>query len=170
MAADSTSIDAVLPPSASIRSTLDPTLAEASSVILYGWVAAVEPGVQRLLLRRGEHHVEVLCPHLPPGSTPPRPESAVRVRGHWITEPAEAGECATFACEALDVLGPSENLPFVPGTRLAASASTRARYRYLEFRDPTVQRTLRQRHAFVRAVSSYLDGQGFVSVETPMLA
>lgn len=80
----------------------------------------------------------------------------------------------------LEVLSKSNTLPFpiseksmVAGTAVKRDESIaedlRLQYRYLDLRRPTMQDHLIKRHRIVKAVRDYLDEQGFVEVETPML-
>ncbi len=55
---------------------------------------------------------------------------------------------------------PEEELP---------SEELRLRHRVLDLRRPELQRALRLRHALVLAARNYMDGLGFVEVETPIL-
>ena len=50
-----------------------------------------------------------------------------------------------------------------------ASEELRLRHRVLDLRRPELQRALRLRHALVLAVRNYMDGLGFLEVETPIL-
>ena len=59
--------------------------------------------------------------------------------------------------------------PISIGEGEAAAEDLRLKYRYLDLRRPEMQRNIRQRHRAVKAVRDYLDEQGFIEVETPIL-
>ena len=46
---------------------------------------------------------------------------------------------------------------------------TRLKYRYVDLRRPVMQQRLRLRHQVTRSLRNYLDGQGFIDLETPIL-
>ena len=72
----------------------------------------------------------------------------------------------------LRVLNPSPPLPFsvteFPDEELA-NEDLRLQYRYLDLRRKSLQQVLIQRHKMNKAIRDYLDGRGFVEVETPLL-
>jgi aspartyl-tRNA synthetase len=79
------------------------------------------------------------------------------------------GEIEVKATDLI-VLNKSEPTPFeIDAPVDAVNEETRLRYRYLDLRRPHVQQILLLRHRICQIVRRYLDGQGFVEIETPML-
>jgi aspartyl-tRNA synthetase len=69
----------------------------------------------------------------------------------------------------LRILSVSENPPFLIEDNEEISENVRLRYRYLDLRRPRLQRNLILRHKVAKTVRAYLDGQGFLEIETPVL-
>jgi len=69
----------------------------------------------------------------------------------------------------LEVLNESLTLPFTIEDAADASESLRLKYRYLDLRRPEMQRNLVIRHKAAKVIRDYLDEQGFLEIETPML-
>jgi aspartyl-tRNA synthetase len=107
-----------------------------------------------------------------------RSEYVVEVRGVVRARPeAQRSErLATGAVEvvadAVEVLSEAKTPPFpldAVGDAGAVSEDLRLRHRYLDLRRPEALRPLLVRHAVQRAIWRFLDAQGFVQVETPLL-
>lgn len=78
------------------------------------------------------------------------------------------GEIEVFATE-LEILNPAETLPFqVSGTENVSEAM-RLKYRYLDIRRPHMLNNLKMRHKMIMAIRNYMDEQGFLDVDTPVL-
>ena len=67
------------------------------------------------------------------------------------------------------VLSAARTPPFPIEDDLTTSEDVRLRYRYLDLRRPRLQANLRLRHRVTMEVRRYMDEQGFLEVETPML-
>jgi aspartyl-tRNA synthetase len=102
-----------------------------------------------------------------------RNEFVVRIRGLVRERPAgtananlASGKVELLARE-LVTLNRSEPLPFQLDEHV--SEEVRLKYRYLDLRRDDMQRRLRLRHKITRAMRRYLDDQGFIDIETPVL-
>ena len=71
--------------------------------------------------------------------------------------------------ESIKILSESETPPIYIKENLDANENLRLKYRYLDLRRPDMQRTLMIRHRTAKVVRDYLDEQGFLEMETPML-
>src|SRR5205823_65343 len=69
----------------------------------------------------------------------------------------------------LVILNRAESLPFQLDTEIH-NEDLRLTYRYFDLRRPHFSRNLRLRHKAAKATRDYLDSQGFVEVETPILS
>ncbi|MFZ1888749.1 MAG: aspartate--tRNA ligase [Candidatus Binataceae bacterium] len=74
-----------------------------------------------------------------------------------------------IAVSAFEILNVSPPPPFPIGDEDTAAEEIRLKYRYLDLRRPAMQRNLRWRHQALRAIRNFLDDQGFIDVETPIL-
>ncbi|MCP5272743.1 MAG: aspartate--tRNA ligase [Burkholderiaceae bacterium] len=71
-------------------------------------------------------------------------------------------------CHELEVLNPSVTPPFMLDDE-HLSETTRLTHRVLDLRRPAMQKNLMLRYKVAMEVRKYLDEQGFIDVETPML-
>jgi aspartyl-tRNA synthetase len=94
-------------------------------------------------------------------------EGKVRARPEGTANPSLASGEVELLAERLTVLNRSETPPFHHDE--PASEELRLRYRYLDLRREEMQRNLRLRHRLTRAMREFLDGEGFIDIETPIL-
>ena len=94
-------------------------------------------------------------------------EGTVRPRPEGTVNPNLASGQVELLATSLEVLNRSEPLPFQLDEEVREE--TRLKYRYVDLRRDVMQHRLRLRHAVTRAMREYLDGHGFVDIETPML-
>ena len=69
----------------------------------------------------------------------------------------------------INILNESLTPPFTIEENTDGGDDLRMKYRYLDLRRETVRRNLELRHKFAFEVRRYLDEQGFLEVETPIL-
>ncbi len=69
----------------------------------------------------------------------------------------------------LTVLNPAKLPPFLIEDETDGGDDVRMKYRYLDLRRNPVRQNLILRHKMAQEVRAYLDGQGFIEVETPVL-
>ena len=71
--------------------------------------------------------------------------------------------------DSINILNRSVTPPFTIEENSDGGEDIRAKYRYLDLRRPPLQRALALRHRLAQEVRNYLDGQGFMEIETPYL-
>jgi aspartyl-tRNA synthetase len=152
-------------------------------VMLWGWVASRRDhgGLIFIDLRDREGIVQLVFnpahdpdAHQVAGSA--RSEYYVAAKGKVVrrSEGTINRELPTGEIEitvtAVEILGVSAPPPFpLAGGAESAAEEVRLKYRYLDLRRPEMQSNLRRRHQALRGVRAWLDGQGFIEVETPIL-
>ena len=95
------------------------------------------------------------------GKVSPRPEGTVNPK-------MKTGEVEIEISELL-ILNRSETPPFMLDEYTEVAENIRLKYRYLDLRRPALQANLMMRHLVAKTVRNYLDGQGFIEIETPVL-
>lgn len=78
------------------------------------------------------------------------------------------GEIEIIVSE-LNVLNKSDVPPFTIEDETDGGDDLRMKYRYLDLRRPAVRKNLELRHRMAFEIRRYLDGKGFLEVETPVL-
>jgi len=104
-----------------------------------------------------------------------RSEFVVAVQGEVARRPPgtdnldlATGEVEVVAHEAM-ILNDAKTPAFAIEEESDVAEDIRLTYRYLDLRRGPLQRNLRLRHRFYQVTRRYLDSQGFIEVETPVL-
>ncbi|HEY1855481.1 MAG TPA: aspartate--tRNA ligase [Solirubrobacterales bacterium] len=93
----------------------------------------------------------------------------VRRSSETVNPELPTGEVELLVAEA-ELLADSQTPPFqIEGYAGEASEDLRLRYRYLDLRREQMREGLMLRHRVTAAIREFLDGEGFVDVETPIL-
>jgi aspartyl-tRNA synthetase len=71
--------------------------------------------------------------------------------------------------ESLKILSVSETPPIYIKENLDASETVRLKYRYLDLRRPDMQKIFMIRHKTAKIIRDFLDENGFLEIETPIL-
>ncbi len=104
-----------------------------------------------------------------------RPEYVLSVagkvapRGEGNVNPSMPTGAIEVLAEEIEELNRSEPIPFQAGDAGNVSEELRLKYRFLDLRRPKLQGNLALRHRIALEVRKYLDGRGFLEIETPML-
>ncbi|WP_342025651.1 aspartate--tRNA ligase [Cytobacillus pseudoceanisediminis] len=71
--------------------------------------------------------------------------------------------------EKVTIINEAKTPPFVIDDKADVSEDVRLKYRYLDLRRPIMFDTFKMRHQVTKAMRDYLDSEGFLDVETPIL-
>ncbi|MGL5149738.1 MAG: aspartate--tRNA ligase [Clostridium sp.] len=102
-----------------------------------------------------------------------RPEYCVAITGEVVLREAPNHNMPTglveLKGESIKILSESETPPIYIKENLDAAESIRLKYRYLDLRRSDMQKIFFIRNRASKAVRDFLDNNGFLEVETPML-
>ena len=100
-------------------------------------------------------------------------EFVISVTGTVVERSSKNGKIPTgdieVLIEELTVLNASEIAPFTIEDDTDGGEELRMKYRYLDLRRNPLQKAMMLRHRMAQEVRRYLDGQGFMEIETPYL-
>ncbi len=105
-----------------------------------------------------------------------RREYVVEIEGRVVPRPKgmanpklKTGKIEVEVSE-LKILNKAETPPFEIDDRMELNEDIRLKYRYLDLRRPGMQKNIMTRHRAVKIVRDFFSGEGFLEIETPMLA
>jgi aspartyl-tRNA synthetase len=150
------------------------------TITLYGWVHRRRDhgGIIFIDMRDREGLVQIVC-------DPDRPQTfaiADKLRNEFVLKVVGrvrerpqgtvntnlvSGEIEVLASE-IEILNPSLTPPFQMDDE-PLSETVRLEFRFLDLRRPQMQNNLRLRYRAAMAVRRFLDREGFIDIETPML-
>ncbi|MGM9490174.1 aspartate--tRNA ligase [Ideonella sp. YS5] len=150
------------------------------TVTLMGWAHRRRDhgGVIFIELRDREGHVQIVCdpdrPEMFKTAESVRNEFCLKVVGLVRARPADkentnlASGKVEVLCHELEVLNASITPPFQLDDE-NLSETTRLTHRVLDLRRPQMQKNLMLRYRVAMEVRKFLDANGFIDIETPML-
>ena len=150
------------------------------TVTLMGWAHRRRDhgGVIFIDLRDREGLVQVVCDpdraEMFAAAEDVRNEFCLKITGKVRARPAGTENAnltsgkVEVLCHALEVLNPSVTPPFQLDDE-NLSETVRLTHRVLDLRRPAMQKNLRLRYRVAMEVRKFLDEQGFIDIETPML-
>lgn len=71
--------------------------------------------------------------------------------------------------EKVTIINEAKTTPFVIADKTDVSEDVRLNYRYLDLRRPVMYETFKMRHQVSKTIRDFLDNEGFLDVETPIL-
>ena len=97
-------------------------------------------------------------------------EGKVAARAPGMANPRMPTGDIEIVPDKLVILNRADVLPFPVADGEPANEDLRLNYRYVDLRRPQMSRNLRLRHRVTKAARDFLDEQGFVEIETPILS
>jgi len=104
-----------------------------------------------------------------------RSECVVSVTGQVMARPDDSknpdlatGEIEVFVDE-VEILNEAKTPPFLIDDEAEVTEAIRLKYRFLDLRRPRMQRLLSLRHGITQATREFVNAEGFLEVETPIL-
>ena len=94
-------------------------------------------------------------------------EGVVRQRSS-INDKIPTGRIEILA-DSLEIYEKADTPPFEISDEATVNDALRLKYRYLDLRRPSLQKSLALRHKIAHVARQYFDEQGFLEIETPML-
>ncbi len=88
--------------------------------------------------------------------------------GNTVNPKLPTGEIEVLVSD-LAILNTAKTPPFMIEDETDVAETLRLRYRYLDLRRPSLQRTLITRHVIAQTARRFLDNNGFIDIETPFL-
>ena len=158
--------------------------AAGQSVILKGWVQRSRNlgGIVFVWLRDRSGIVQIvfdgnaISPELLALAESLSSEFVLEVHGRVQKRAADAvnqklktGEIEVMA-ESAVILNQSKTPPIYIEDDTKEQENLRLKYRYLDLRRPSMQSMLMFRHKVIKLLRDYMDGEGFIEVETPILS
>jgi len=96
-------------------------------------------------------------------------QGKVRQRPEGTENPKLATGDIEIAAEQITILNASKTPPFPISDEVDVDELIRLKYRYLDLRRPVMQEKLVLRHNVIKIIRDFLDGRGFLEIETPIL-
>jgi len=93
----------------------------------------------------------------------------IRQRPEGTVNPDLATGEVEMYVSRIEILNRADTLPFVLEDAQDVSETLSLKYRYLDLRRPDMQRNLITRHHAARVMRDFLDREGFIEIETPIL-
>ena len=92
----------------------------------------------------------------------------VEKRGGAVNPNLKTGEIEV-AASSLRILSEAETPPFPVEDNIKTKDEIRLKYRYLDLRRPELQKNIILRSKIAQAIRTFMDGEGFLEIETPCL-
>ena len=99
-----------------------------------------------------------------------RVSGKVRMRSKETINPSIPTGEIEIVVKDIKILSISKTPPFMLEDRDKVDENTRLKYRYIDLRTPEMQRNMRLRHSITAAARKYFNSNGFIEIETPIMA